>query len=167
MVLAALSPVLVPETETAPEPMVSTEVLSTFPVRVVLPPLTIKFLVKVAPVTAVAVPPEARYWDDGVKAALPNVPPPVGIVRVAPAAGQDKVPTPPLLVKFVVKVSPVTEPALPVVLPEVPETFPVTFPVKAPANPVAVKIPVEGTKEREADVVFCGRLPVLAVTQVG
>jgi hypothetical protein len=35
-----------------------------------------------------------------------------------------------------------------------------------PANPVAVSIPVEGTKLSLEDVVFCGRLPVLAVTQV-
>ena len=50
-----------------------------------------------------------------MKAAEPRVPPPVGTVKVAPAAGQDITPAPPLLVKFVVKVSPVTDPALPVV----------------------------------------------------
>jgi hypothetical protein len=36
-----------------------------------------------------------------------------------------------------------------------------------PANPVAVKIPVVGTKLNFVDVTFCGMLPVLAVTQVG
>ena len=40
-------------------------------------------------------------------------------------------------------------------------------PAPLPAKPVAVKIPVLGTKESLVEVVFCGRLPVLAVTQVG
>ena len=57
--------------------------------------------------------------------------------------------------------------AAPVTVAAVPETLPVTLPVRAPENPVAVKIPVDGTKERAVEVVFCGRLPVLAVTQVG
>ena len=47
------------------------------------------------------------------------------------------------------------------------EALPVTAPVSGPLNPVAVKIPVEGTKESLVEVVFCGKLPVLAVTQVG
>ena len=48
-----------------------------------------------------------------VNAAVPKVPPPVGIVKVAPAAGQVKVPAPPLLVKAVVKTAFVTVAALP------------------------------------------------------
>ena len=48
-----------------------------------------------------------------MKAAVPRVPPPVGMVRVAPATGQVKVPAPPLLVRAVVKVALVTVPALP------------------------------------------------------
>ena len=59
-----------------------------------------------------------------MKAAVPNVPPPVGIVNVAPAAGQVNVPAPPLFVKFVVNVRPDTEPALPSTL--------TPFKVKAP-----------------------------------
>ena len=47
------------------------------------------------------------------------------------------------------------------------EEIPVTLPVSGPENPVALKIPVEGTKDRAPEVVFCGRFPVLAVTQVG
>ena len=39
-------------------------------------------------------------------------------------------------------------------------------PAPLPANPVAVKIPVFGTKESLVEVVFCGRFPVFAVTQV-
>ena len=57
--MAALSPVLVPElvpeTETAPAPMVKTEVLATFPVRVTVPVLTVKAVVRVALVTLPAV----------------------------------------------------------------------------------------------------------------
>ena len=48
-----------------------------------------------------------------------------------------------------------------------PVTFPVTFPVNAPLNPTEVNIPVEGTNDNLVDVVFCGRLPVFAVTHVG
>ena len=51
-----------------------------------------------------------------MKAAVPNVPPPVGIVKVAPAAGQVKIPAPPLLVKAVVKVALVTVAAFPSIL---------------------------------------------------
>jgi hypothetical protein len=54
--------------------------------------------------------------DVAVNAALPSVPPPVGIVKVAPAAGQAKVPAPPLLVRLVVRVSPEIEPAEPSML---------------------------------------------------
>lgn len=48
-----------------------------------------------------------------MNAALPNVPPPVGIVRVAPAAGHVNVPTPPLFVNAVVRVALVTVAAFP------------------------------------------------------
>lgn len=50
-----------------------------------------------------------------MKAFVPSVPPPVGIVRVAPAPGQVNVPAPPLLIRVVVKVALVTVAALPVV----------------------------------------------------
>ena len=33
--------------------------------------------------------------------------------------------------------------------------------------PVAVNAPVDGTNDNLVDVTFCGKLPVLAVTQVG
>jgi hypothetical protein len=53
-----------------------------------------------------------------------------------------------------VTVNPVNVPTLvifgcaaPVTVAAVPETFPVTLPVSGPANPVEVKIPVDGTKE--------------------
>ena len=155
MVLAALSPVLepeeVPEMETAPEPIVRADVLSAFPVMVVLPPLTVRFLVKVAPVTAAAVAPEARYWVEGVKAAEPRVPPPVGMVRVVPAAGQDKTPAPPLLVKLVVKVSPVTDPA-------------VVAEVAVPAVvAVAALPPIERLATGVVEAMTNGAVPVVAV----
>ena len=51
----ALSPVLEPETETAPAPMVRTEVLATFPVRVTVPVFTVSAVVRVALVTLPAV----------------------------------------------------------------------------------------------------------------
>ena len=57
--------------------------------------------------------------------------------------------------------------AAPVTVAAVPLTLPVTFPVNAPANPVEVNIPVEGINDSFVDVVFCGRLPVFAVTHVG
>ena len=50
---------------------------------------------------------------------------------------------------------------------ECPVTVPVTLPVKLPANPVEVKIPVEGMNDSFDEVVFGRRLPPLAVTQVG
>jgi hypothetical protein len=34
-------------------------------------------------------------------------------------------------------------------------------------NPEAVRIPVEGTKDKEPEVVFSGRFPLFAVTHVG
>jgi hypothetical protein len=43
----------------------------------------------------------------------------------------------------------------------------VALPVKGPANPVAVKIPVLGTKLNFVEDTVCGRFPVLAVTHVG
>jgi hypothetical protein len=49
---------------------------------------------------------------------------------------------------------------------ESPEAVPVK-PEPDPANPVAVKIPVDGMNDNAVEVVFCGRFPVLAVTQVG
>ena len=53
-----------------------------------------------------------------MNAAVPNVPPPEGMVKGGAPAGQDKVPpVPPLLVKAVVNVALVTVPALPVTLP--------------------------------------------------
>ena len=57
--------------------------------------------------------------------------------------------------------------ALPVVDPDVPVTFPVTLPVNDPTNPVAVKTPVDGTNDREEELVSIGRLPEVPVTQVG
>ncbi len=45
------SPVFVPETDTAPAPIVRTEVLAAFPVSVTVPVLTVSAVVKVAPVT--------------------------------------------------------------------------------------------------------------------
>lgn len=50
------SPVLVPETDTAPAPMLSTEVLATLPVRVTVPVLTVSAVVRVALVTVPALP---------------------------------------------------------------------------------------------------------------
>jgi hypothetical protein len=100
------------------------------------------------------------YAVDAVKAALPNVPPPVGIVNVAPAAGHVRTPAPPLLVSVVVNVALVTEPAVRE------DAVPVN-PVPLPANPVEVNIPVEGINDSFVDDVFCGRLPVFAVTHVG
>jgi hypothetical protein len=61
----------------------------------------------------------------------------------------------------------VTVPALPVHVPLDPEALPVTFPVNAPANPVAVNIPVEGTKDNLEEDTFVGKFPVLAVTHKG
>ena len=63
-------------------------------------------------------------------------------------------------VNAVVRVALVTAPAVS------DEAVPVS-PAPLPANPVEVKIPVEGINESFDDVVFCGRLPVFAVTQVG
>ena len=40
-------------------------------------------------------------------------------------------------------------------------------PVPAPENEVADKTPVLGTKLNFVDAVFCGKFPVVAVTQVG
>jgi hypothetical protein len=57
--LAALSPVLVPETDTAPAPMVRTDVLPEFAVKVSVPVLTVRAVVSVALVTAPAVKEEA------------------------------------------------------------------------------------------------------------
>jgi hypothetical protein len=69
---AALSPVFVPETETAPEPMVRTEVLSAFAVKVRAPPPTVSAVLKVAfetcPAVRLEAVPEAlvRTTADGV-----------------------------------------------------------------------------------------------------
>ena len=56
---------------------------------------------------------------------------------------------------------------LPVQEPLEPEALPVTFPVKAPAKPVAVSIPVDGTKLSLVDEPLSGRFPVIAVAQSG
>jgi len=72
-----------------------------------------------------------------VNAAVPNVPPPVGIVRVAPAAGQVRVPAPPLLVRAVVRVAFVTCPA--VKLAAVPEALVRTIAEGVPKSPPEVK----------------------------
>ncbi len=53
--LAALSPVLLPETETAPAPIVKTELLAELAVKVSVPVFTVRAVVKVALVTAPAV----------------------------------------------------------------------------------------------------------------
>ena len=75
-----------------------------------------------------------------MNAALPSVPPPDGMVKVGEPVGQDMVPpVPPLLVKAVVKVALVTEPA------EVAVVAVVAFPLKAPENVVADIVPVEGS----------------------
>src|SRR6185369_11925379 len=55
----ALSPVLLPETDTAPAPIVSTEVFAAFPVNVTVPVFTVNAVVRVALVTLPAVRPEA------------------------------------------------------------------------------------------------------------
>jgi len=102
-VLAALSPVLLPEIDDAPAPNVKTDVLATLPTRPTVPVFTVSAVVKVALVTA-------------------------------PAVRDEAVPV---------------------------------KPVPLPANPVLVNIPVEGMNDSFPDVVFCGRLPVLAVTHVG
>jgi hypothetical protein len=82
--LAALSPVLVPETETAPAPIVNTEVLPELAVSVKVPVLTVSAVVKVALVTEPEVKPEAvpvklvATPEDGVPRAPPlkrTVPP--------------------------------------------------------------------------------------------
>jgi hypothetical protein len=57
--------------------------------------------------------------------------------------------------------------AFPVQEPEDPLTLPVTLPVRGPANPLAVRIPVEGTNESFVLETFAGRFPVLAVTHRG
>jgi len=54
--LAALSPVLEPETDTAPAPMVKTDVLATFAVNVSVPVFTVNAVVSVAFVTVAALP---------------------------------------------------------------------------------------------------------------
>jgi hypothetical protein len=53
---AALSPVFVPETETAPAPIVRADVLAALPVSVTVPVLTVSAVVKVAFVTVPAFP---------------------------------------------------------------------------------------------------------------
>ena len=50
------SPVLEPDTETAPTPIVKTEVLAMLPTRVTVPVFTVRAVVKVALVTVVALP---------------------------------------------------------------------------------------------------------------
>ena len=64
--LAALSPVLAPLTDTAPAPIVNTEVFKALPVKVTVPVFTVRAVVNVAPVTAAAVPPDAKYAVDAV-----------------------------------------------------------------------------------------------------
>ena len=54
--LVALSPVLEPDTDTAPAPMVRTEVLATLPVKVTVPVLTVRAVVRVALVTVAELP---------------------------------------------------------------------------------------------------------------
>jgi hypothetical protein len=61
----------------------------------------------------------------------------------------------PVKLAFVVTVPAVRDAAVPV------------NPVPLPENPVLVNIPVEGMNDSFVDVVFCGRLPVFAVTHVG
>ena len=58
-VIVVWSPVLAPETETAPAPIVRTEVLPELAVKVRVPVLTVRAVVRVAFVTAPAVNPEA------------------------------------------------------------------------------------------------------------
>ena len=57
--------------------------------------------------------------------------------------------------------------ALPVQEPDEPEQLPVTAPVNGPLKPVAVKTPVDGTKDKAVEVTVNGRLPVFAETNVG
>ncbi len=72
------SPVLVPETDTAPAPMVRTDVLAAFPTKVTVPVLTVRPVVRVALVTDPAVKPEAvpvrlvATPDAGVPSAPPE-----------------------------------------------------------------------------------------------
>ena len=113
------------------------------------------------PLAAIVIEPEALVIVTPVPA--------VNVVRVnpvplpissAPFAGVVVSPVPPLATATV----PVTLAALP------PrdrlEAVPVR-PVPAPVNDVALKTPVLGTKLNLVDAVFCGRLPVVVVTQVG
>src|SRR5664280_2893016 len=82
---------------------------------------------------------------------IPAAPPTLPIVVTTPD------PLPIVVVLFEVRV--VNAPVEGVVAPIVP--------LNAPANPVLVNIPVEGINDSFVDVVFCGRLPVFAVTHVG
>jgi len=154
--------VLDPETKTAPAPMVKTEELATLPVKVTVPVLTVRAVVRVAPVTEPAVRPEAvpvklvATPPDGVPRAPPLVTndPAVPTLRpraVATPVPNEVMPVPPLAIaKVPPRVSvPVVVIGPPVrvrpVVPPAPETE-VTEPVPRPRLEVAlqrVDVPVE------------------------
>ena len=71
----------------------------------------------------------------------------------------ERVTVPVLTVRGVVRVALVTEVAVVAVAALPPIESPEAVPVKPepdPANPVAVKMPVEGTNDNAVEVVFCG-----------
>ena len=158
------SPVLEPETETAPAPMVRTEVLAELAVKVRVPVLTVSAVVRVALVTAPAVRPEAvperlvAVPEDGVPKAPPETSMLAPSIETTPAETRARVvsdaapssiePTPSAV--LVDEVSPamgrpvalvrVAEDGVPKAPPET--KLPLAVPVKAPTKVVAVRASV-------------------------
>ena len=118
-----LSPVLAPEIELAPAPIVNTELFATLAVRVSVPVLTVKAVVKVALVTVEALPIKAPLnstavisnnptFQSAVKGTVPSAnksPLPAGVCH-------EQVPSPSSRRYLVAPPSPVDKTAVPSIL---------------------------------------------------